>query len=77
MEAVEDVRNVEDGKVLSFGKLGTNLRLVDVAKRDGNPKGGAEAERSRRTREGSTLKGRQVHRRMNPFCASEAGDGER
>jgi len=70
VQAVEGVRNAEDGKVLGLGSLSANLRTADVAKRAGNPMEGALFGRRGRTQEERTLKRRQVHERMNPVSVS-------
>jgi hypothetical protein len=55
------VKNVEDGKATSDGMLGARTRKADVAKRDRNPKEGAEDFRVRgRPKNGSTLERREA-----------------
>jgi hypothetical protein len=72
------VRNAEDEKATSGGKLRAWTQLVDVAKRDRNPKEGAEGSRAfGGPKDERTLKRNEAYERMNPRCASVLGDGGR
>jgi hypothetical protein len=67
-QAVEDVRNVEDGTERELGCPRVWTPPVDVAKRDGNPKEGAFTVLQRWSEHGTggLCRGAKAHGRMNP-----------
>jgi len=67
-QTVEDVRNVVDGTERDLEAPRTWTPLVDVAKRDGNPKEGASPYCSGGAGTDRELcRGAKAHERMNPF----------
>jgi hypothetical protein len=68
-ETVEDVRNVEDGTEREVGSPRKWTPLVEVAKRDGNPKEGAFTVLQRWSGYGTGVlcRGAKAHGRMNPL----------
>jgi hypothetical protein len=72
-ETVEGVRNAEDGWRRGWDLVVTTL-LVDVAKREGNPKEGALGrEVPGQVRNGRTLKRREAYERMKPVSQDTGG----
>jgi len=77
-QAVEDVRNVEDGTKRELGCPRAWTPPVDVAKREANPKEGVSTELQRWSgHEPKELcREAEAHERMNP-SSKEAGDDAR